>query len=79
MNVRLVHQVANQPHTRGNDSISSQMRRRLIELSDLADEADLRAETLQWMTESLPAGDQRAHQVGASREKRRDCAGPLHS
>ena len=69
MNVRLDHQVANQPRTPENASVSSPIRRRLIKLQEAADEVDLRAETLQWMSESFPARGQDHDQVQTLREK----------
>jgi len=68
MNVRLVNQVANQPHTNESGSVHSPMRRRLIKLQDVADEAELRAETLQWMMNSFPMGDHGPDRVRALRE-----------
>lgn len=69
MNVRLVHQVANQPLTPENGAVSSPMRRRMIKLLDVADEADRRAETLQWMRNGLPASHHGADDVQALREE----------
>ncbi|MFY9587049.1 MAG: hypothetical protein WAT66_06290 [Actinomycetota bacterium] len=69
MNLRLVHQVANQPHTLENGSISSPTRRRLIKLLDIADDADSRAETLQWMRNGFPASDHGADDVQALHEE----------
>jgi hypothetical protein len=68
MNVRLVHQVANQPRAHENSSVYSPIRRRLIKLQDVADDADLRAETLQWMMDSFSIGDHGPDQVRALRE-----------
>ena len=68
MDVRQVFQVANQPHTPENGSVQSPIRRRLIRLQDVADEAELRAETLQWMMDSFPVGDHGPDQVQALRE-----------
>ena len=67
MNVRLFHQVANQPHAPASP-VSSPIRRKLIRLQEIADEVDLRAETLQWMMESFPTRGQDTDLVRTLRE-----------
>jgi hypothetical protein len=54
MKVRLDPQVANQPHTNDKTTVSRPIRRRLIMLQDIADQAELRAATLGWMIDSFP-------------------------
>jgi hypothetical protein len=68
MNIRQVFQVANRPNAPENNSVHSPIRRRLIKLQDIADEAALRAETLQWMMDSFPKGDHGPDQVRVLRE-----------
>jgi hypothetical protein len=63
MNVRLVHQVANQPHAEDRGSLPSPIRRRLIKLHDEADEAEARAATLQWMMEGSTSGGDSPYKV----------------
>ena len=68
MNVRLVDQVANQSFAPQNGRLSPPIRRRLIELQQVADEIDLRAKTLEWMTDSFPSRGQDPDLVPTLRE-----------
>ena len=68
MNVRLVQKVANQPLGNKNGSIPSPIRRTVIKLLDVADEADLRADMLEWMIDSFPIGDDGPDRVRTLRQ-----------
>lgn len=65
---RLVHEVANQPLENDNGSSASPMHRTVVKLQDGADEAELRAGMLEWMTDSFPSGGQGRDRVRSLRE-----------
>jgi len=69
VNPRLVDQVANQSHIGKKGSVPSPIRRKAIELQEIADEAYLRASLLEWMMDSFPADRKEADHVRTLREE----------